>query len=52
VTVADGDGSAPTTIDVSGVPRLYTLFHSKTTSAGTLVLTVSPGVQAFDFTFG
>ena len=52
VKVAAGDGTAPTTIDVSGVPRLYTLFHSTSTSVGTLVLTVSPGVQAYDFTFG
>ena len=52
VSVADGNGLAPTTIHVTGVPKLYTLFHSKTTSAGTLVMTFSPGVQAYDFTFG
>jgi cytochrome c biogenesis protein CcdA/thiol-disulfide isomerase/thioredoxin len=52
VQVADGNGVAPTTINVSGVPRLYTLFHSKSTSAGTLVMKFSPGVKAYDFTFG
>jgi cytochrome c biogenesis protein CcdA/thiol-disulfide isomerase/thioredoxin len=52
VTVSDGDGTAPTTIEVSGVPRLYTLFHSKSTAVGTLTMKVSPGVEAYDFTFG
>jgi cytochrome c biogenesis protein CcdA/thiol-disulfide isomerase/thioredoxin len=52
VTIADGDGLAPKTITVSGIPRLYTLFHSKSTSAGTLVMKFSPGVEAYDFTFG
>ncbi len=52
VTIADGSGLAPKTIDVSGVPRLYTLFHSSSTSAGTLVMKFSPGVEAYDFTFG
>ncbi len=52
VTVSTGDGTAPTTFHVSGVPRLYTLFHSNATSAGTLVMTVAPGVEAYDFTFG
>ena len=52
VTIANGSGMAPKTINVNGVPRLYTLFHSKSTSAGTLVMKFSPGVQAYDFTFG
>ena len=52
VTVSDGDGLAPTTIHVAGVPKLYTVFHSKTTSAGTLVMKFTPGVEAYDFTFG
>ncbi len=52
VKVSTGNGTAPTTIHVSGVPRLYTLFTSKTTAAGTLTLKASPGVQAYDFTFG
>jgi cytochrome c biogenesis protein CcdA/thiol-disulfide isomerase/thioredoxin len=52
VTVSTGDGTAPKTIEVTGVPRLYTLFHAKSTSAGTLQMKVSPGVQVYDFTFG
>ena len=52
VTVSAGDGTAPTTIHVSGVPRLYTLLHAKASSSGRMVLTFTPGVQAFDFTFG
>jgi len=52
VTVSLGNGTAPTTIQVNGVPRLYTLFHAKTSSSGTMVLKFTPGVQAFDFTFG
>jgi hypothetical protein len=52
VTVSLGNGTAPTTIHVGGVPRLYTLFHAKSTSTGNMVLTFTPGVQAFDFTFG
>ncbi len=52
VTVSSGNGLAPTTIHVKGVPKLYTLFHSKSTAAGTLKMTFTPGVQAYDFTFG
>ncbi|HEY5438593.1 MAG TPA: cytochrome c biogenesis protein CcdA [Acidimicrobiales bacterium] len=52
VQVSAGDGTPPTTIDVSGVPRLYTLLNSSQTSTGTMVLKLSPGVQAYDFTFG
>ncbi len=53
-TVTDyaGNGTAPTTIHVSGVPRLYTLFHGPASTNGTMVLKFTPGVQAFDFTFG
>jgi hypothetical protein len=52
VKVSVGNGTAQTTIRVSGVPRLYTLFHAKSSSTGNMVLKFSPGVQAFDFTFG
>jgi len=52
VTVSLGNGTAPATIHVNGVPRLYTLFHAKSSSTGNMVLKFSPGVQAFDFTFG
>ncbi len=40
------------TIRVGGTPRLYTLFHSTRSTEGKLLLTASPGVQAYDFTFG
>jgi cytochrome c biogenesis protein CcdA/thiol-disulfide isomerase/thioredoxin len=46
------NGRHTATIKVSGVPRLYTLHQSAATSTGTLVLRPSPGVQAYDFTFG
>ena len=52
VTVSAGNGTAPTTIRVSGVPRLYTLLHAKASTSGRMVLKFTPGVQAFDFTFG
>jgi cytochrome c biogenesis protein CcdA/thiol-disulfide isomerase/thioredoxin len=46
------DGRPAETIDVHGVPRLYTLYHAGEASNGTLVLHAAPGVQAYDFTFG
>jgi cytochrome c biogenesis protein CcdA/thiol-disulfide isomerase/thioredoxin len=52
VTVNTGGGAAPSTIDVHGVPKLYTLLHSTTNRVGTMVLHFSPGVEAYDFTFG
>ncbi len=52
VTVSAGNGTPPTTIHVSGVPRLYTLLHAGESSNGTMLLKFTPGVQAFDFTFG
>ncbi len=47
------DGQHIATIHVTGVPRLYTLYDagSRETS-GKLQLRASPGVQAYDFTFG
>jgi cytochrome c biogenesis protein CcdA/thiol-disulfide isomerase/thioredoxin len=46
------NGHPATTIRVGGVPGLYTLYQASSTGSGTLVLHVSPGVQAYDFTFG
>ncbi len=46
------NGRHTATIKVGGVPGLYTLFRGSATSTGTLLLRVSPGVQAYDFTFG
>ncbi len=46
------DGHHTQTIDVSGVPRLYTLDQADSATSGTLLLRASPGVQVYDFTFG
>jgi cytochrome c biogenesis protein CcdA/thiol-disulfide isomerase/thioredoxin len=40
------------TVTVSGIPKLYTLFSGSVLQNGTLTLTVSPGLEAYDFTFG
>jgi hypothetical protein len=39
-------------VEVSGVPRLYQPVGAGSYEQGLLSLTVSPGVQAYDFTFG
>jgi thiol-disulfide isomerase/thioredoxin len=46
------DGKFLKTVTVSGIPKLYTLFSGSVLQNGTLTLTVSPGLQAYDFTFG
>ena len=46
------DGRHLTTVAVNGVPRLYTLFSGSALQTGQLDLSFSPGVQAYDFTFG
>ena len=46
------NGHHTQTIEVSGVPRLYTLYRPARLTSGTLLLRASPGVQAYDFTFG
>ena len=51
-TVKATVGSHTQTIAVSGIPRLYTLVSSPTIESATLVLNFSPGVDAYDFTFG
>jgi cytochrome c biogenesis protein CcdA/thiol-disulfide isomerase/thioredoxin len=40
------------TIAISGIPRLYTLYQASSQTSGVLQLRFSPGVQAYDFTFG
>jgi cytochrome c biogenesis protein CcdA/thiol-disulfide isomerase/thioredoxin len=45
------NGKHTKTVTVSGIPRLYTLVHG-TYQTGTLTLAASPGIQAYDFTFG
>jgi len=39
-------------VAVAGPPKLYTLLSQPGDRRVTLGLTVSPGVQAYDFTFG
>jgi thiol-disulfide isomerase/thioredoxin len=46
------DGRHLRTVDVTGIPKLYTLFSGPALESGVLQLSVSPGVQAYDFTFG
>ena len=48
------NGHHTQTIDVAGVPRLYPLYQAQPGSppSGKLLLHASPGIQAYDFTFG
>jgi cytochrome c biogenesis protein CcdA/thiol-disulfide isomerase/thioredoxin len=46
------DGTPSQTIEVAGIPKLYTLVHGASLTSGTLLLKASPGVKAYDFTFG
>jgi cytochrome c biogenesis protein CcdA/thiol-disulfide isomerase/thioredoxin len=46
------NGIPSRTMTVSGVPRLYQLVGSDAYEQGLLSLAASPGVQAYDFTFG
>jgi cytochrome c biogenesis protein CcdA/thiol-disulfide isomerase/thioredoxin len=46
------NGHQTQTIDVGGIPRLYTLYQAGAVTTGTILLHASPGVEAYDFTFG
>jgi cytochrome c biogenesis protein CcdA/thiol-disulfide isomerase/thioredoxin len=46
------NGQTVQTIHVTGVPRLYTLYRAGSGGSQKLLLRASPGVQAYDFTFG
>jgi hypothetical protein len=46
------DGHHLSTLDVKGVPRLYTLFSGESLVTGELEIDFSPRVKAYDFTFG
>ena len=57
--VLGGQGSVTVTVDgrshvlaVSGVPRLYTLNQTSESERHLLTLAATPGIQAYDFTFG
>ena len=41
-----------TSYKVSGAPNIYTLLHRKNQQRGKLTVTLSPGLQAYSFTFG
>jgi thiol-disulfide isomerase/thioredoxin len=45
-------GATTTTVKVGGYPTLYTLFNSRQSTQGTLDLSFTKGIQAYDFTFG
>jgi cytochrome c biogenesis protein CcdA/thiol-disulfide isomerase/thioredoxin len=46
------DGRPLAAVQVSGIPKLYTLFSEKMLQTGELKLTFSAGLAAYDFTFG
>ena len=45
-------GQPARTVDVSGPPTLYPLVEGAGDKRMTVDLAMSPGVQAYDFTFG
>jgi cytochrome c biogenesis protein CcdA/thiol-disulfide isomerase/thioredoxin len=51
VTVSD-NGVALAAVSVDGIPKLYTLLSGSKLQTGVLTLSFSPGVEAYDFTFG
>ncbi|MEV4596913.1 hypothetical protein AB0K15_05865 [Amycolatopsis sp. NPDC049253] len=44
--------AAPGLGAASGVPKLYTLVSGPAARHSTLTLSLTPGLQAYDFTFG
>jgi len=46
------NGTVTSTQAVDGVPKLYTLLGNASGQRGLMTLTATPGVQAYDFTFG
>jgi cytochrome c biogenesis protein CcdA/thiol-disulfide isomerase/thioredoxin len=46
------NGKLLRTVAVNGIPRLYTLFQASGDSEGVLSMSFTPGIQAYDFTFG
>jgi cytochrome c biogenesis protein CcdA/thiol-disulfide isomerase/thioredoxin len=46
------NGHHLSTLTVAGIPKLYTLLSGSHLQSGLLTLSVSPGVEAYDFTFG
>ncbi len=46
------NGKHLTTVSVGGIPKLYTLLSGTVLQTGVLTLTMSTGLEAYDFTFG
>ncbi len=46
------NGTRRKTFTVGGIPRLYTLVSGRSYERSSLVLAATPGIQAYDFTFG
>jgi cytochrome c biogenesis protein CcdA/thiol-disulfide isomerase/thioredoxin len=46
------NGQPLSTVEVNGIPKLYTLYSGGSLQTGELTLSFSPGIQAYDFTFG
>jgi cytochrome c biogenesis protein CcdA/thiol-disulfide isomerase/thioredoxin len=51
-TVTVGVNGTSTTVAVTGVPKLYPLVSTNGLDRSVMTLTFTPGVQAYDFTFG
>jgi cytochrome c biogenesis protein CcdA/thiol-disulfide isomerase/thioredoxin len=51
-TITATGGGATKTYPVSGAPNIYPLLQRSTEDIGTLKVTLSPGLQAYSFTFG
>jgi hypothetical protein len=46
------NGRKKSTVEVSGYPRLYTMVSEPQASTALLQLDMTPGISAYDFTFG
>ena len=51
-TVRATVGAKTSTFAIGGAPNIYTIVNQSAPSAGTVTLTLSPGLQAYSFTFG
>jgi hypothetical protein len=49
---ASADGGPASVIHVSGTPNQHPVFTSTSQRTGTLTVTLSSGLQAYDLTFG
>lgn len=51
-TVTATENGKPIRFNISGAPDIYPVVQADTAQAGTVTLTLSPGLQAYSFTFG